>query len=83
MKAKRVDELPRGLQTPIGELDLSTRAHNVLYASGFTRVVDILTCSESDLLRVTGIGPGVIAELRAALAEFDPPQDHPTPRGMS
>lgn len=82
MTARQTAEFSRGLQTPIGELDLSTRTHNVLYASGFTRVMDILSCTESDLLRVTGIGPGVIAELRAVLAEFDPPENHPVPRGM-
>jgi DNA-directed RNA polymerase alpha subunit len=83
MTAKQTAEFSRGLQTPISELDLSTRTYNVLYANGFTRVVDILSCTESDLLRVTGVGPGVIAELRAVLVEFDPPENHPIPRGMS
>ena len=83
IKARRTAELPDGLRTAVADLDLSPRAFRVLYANGFTRVVDILACTESDLLRVAGIGPGVIAELRAALAEFDPPENHPTPRGMS
>lgn len=80
---KRAAELPNGLQTTIEELDLTTRTRTVLYANGFTRVVDILACTESDLLRIAGIGPGAIGELRAALAEFDPPETRPLPRGMS
>lgn len=83
MTAKQTAEFSRGLQTPISELDLSMRTFNVLYANGFTRVADILTCTEADLLRVAGIGRGAIEELRAALAEFDPPETHPIPRGMS
>jgi DNA-directed RNA polymerase alpha subunit len=83
MSQRKAADLSRGMYTPISELDLSARAQNVLYANGFTRVADILVCTEADLLRVTGIGRGVIAELRSVLSEFDPPENHPLPRGSA
>ena len=82
MSQRKAADFSRGMYTPISELELSPRATNVLYANGFTRIADVLVCTEADLLRVTGVGPGLIAELRSVLAEFDPPENHTTPRGM-
>ncbi len=53
--------------TPIEELDLSVRAFNCLKRSGITRVGQVLTMSQDDLLAVRNFGEKSLNELRDTL----------------
>jgi DNA-directed RNA polymerase subunit alpha len=54
-------------ETPIEELDLSVRAYNCLKRSGLTKVGQVLTMSEDDLLAVRNFGEKSLHELRDSL----------------
>jgi DNA-directed RNA polymerase subunit alpha len=53
--------------TPVEELDLSVRAYNCLKRSGITRVGQVLTLSEEDLLSVRNFGEKSLNELKDSL----------------
>ena len=57
--------------TPIEELDLSVRAFNCLKRSGITRVGQVLTMSQDDLLAVRNFGEKSLNELRDTLIQRD------------
>lgn len=54
---------------PIEELDLTVRAYNCLKRSGITKVGQILTMSEEDLLAVRNFGEKSLNELKDSLKE--------------
>jgi DNA-directed RNA polymerase subunit alpha len=60
---------PRIYDTLIEELDLSVRSYNCLKRSGITKVGQVLTMSESDLLAVRNFGEKSLQELRERLLE--------------
>ncbi|MGW5359961.1 hypothetical protein [Actinopolymorpha pittospori] len=49
---------------------LSQPARRALIAAGFSRIDHLAGVSEQDLLRLHGVGPKVIRQLRQALAEI-------------
>lgn len=53
--------------TPVEELDLSVRAYNCLKRSGITKVGQVLTMNEDDLLAVRNFGEKSLNELRDSL----------------
>src|SRR5260370_13190495 len=53
--------------TPIEELDLSVRAYNCLKRSNITKVGQILSMNEEDLLAVRNFGEKSLQELRERL----------------
>jgi DNA-directed RNA polymerase subunit alpha len=53
--------------TPIEELDLTVRAYNCLKRSGITKVGQVLTMNEEDLLAVRNFGEKSLHELRDSL----------------
>ena len=53
--------------TPIEELDLTVRAYNCLKRSGITKVGQVLTMSEDDLLAVRNFGGKSLNELKDSL----------------
>ena len=55
--------------TPIEELDLSVRAYNCLKRSGITKVGQVLTMQEEDLLAVRNFGEKSLNELKDSLME--------------
>lgn len=57
----------RVYDTPIEELDLSVRAFNCLKRSGITRVGQVLTMSQDDLLAVRNFGEKSLNELKDTL----------------
>jgi DNA-directed RNA polymerase subunit alpha len=57
--------------TPIEDLDLSVRAFNCLKRSGITRVGQVLTMSQEDLLAVRNFGEKSLHELRDTLIARD------------
>lgn len=59
----------RVYEMPIEELDLTVRAYNCLKRSGITKVGQILTMSEEDLLAVRNFGEKSLNELKDSLKE--------------
>jgi DNA-directed RNA polymerase subunit alpha len=57
----------RVYDTPIEELDLSVRAYNCLKRSGITKVGQVLTMNEEDLLAVRNFGEKSLNELKDSL----------------
>jgi DNA-directed RNA polymerase subunit alpha len=55
--------------TPIEELDLSVRAYNCLKRSGITKVGQVLTMNEEDLLAVRNFGEKSLTELKDSLRD--------------
>lgn len=60
---------PRIYDMPIEELDLTVRAYNCLKRSGITKVGQILTMSEEDLLAVRNFGEKSLNELKVSLKD--------------
>ncbi len=60
---------PHIYETPIEDLDLSVRAYNCLKRSNITRVGQVLTMSQDDLLAVRNFGEKSLTELRDKLIE--------------
>jgi DNA-directed RNA polymerase subunit alpha len=60
---------PRVFDMPIEELDLTVRAYNCLKRSGITKVGQILTMSEEDLLAVRNFGEKSLNELKDSLKD--------------
>ncbi len=58
---------PQVYETPIEELDLSVRAYNCLKRSNITKVGQILSMNEEDLLAVRNFGEKSLQELRERL----------------
>ncbi|MBF6589013.1 MAG: DNA-directed RNA polymerase subunit alpha [Ktedonobacterales bacterium] len=57
----------RVYDTPIEELDLTVRAYNCLKRSGITKVGQVLTMNEEDLLAVRNFGEKSLNELKESL----------------
>ncbi len=60
---------PHVYETAIEDLDLSVRAYNCLKRSNITRVGQVLTMTEDDLLAVRNFGEKSLSELRDKLIE--------------
>ncbi|GAB4215550.1 MAG: hypothetical protein OHK0022_55560 [Roseiflexaceae bacterium] len=59
----------KGQKPPEDDLPkLSAPARRALSAAGYTRLAQLATVSEAELLRLHGMGPKAIRELREALA---------------
>ena len=69
--AARVDEeLIRKLQMPLGELDLSVRASNCLEAAKITVVSDLVSLTDSELLKLRSFGKTSLREIKRKLADI-------------
>ena len=69
--AARVDEdLIRKLQMPISELDLSVRASNCLEAAKLGAVADLVSKTDSDLLKLRSFGKTSLREVKRKLADI-------------
>ncbi len=60
---------PKIYDTPIEELDLSVRAYNCLKRSNITKVGQVLSMNEEDLLGVRNFGEKSLIELRERLLQ--------------
>ena len=67
--ARAIPIPPRIYDMPIEELDLTVRAYNCLKRSGITKVGQILTMTEEDLLAVRNFGEKSLNELKDSLKE--------------
>jgi DNA-directed RNA polymerase subunit alpha len=64
------DELVRKLQMTIGDLDLSVRASNCLESAQINSVADLVTKTESDLLKVRSFGRTSLREVKRKLLDL-------------
>ena len=69
--ARVEEELIRKLQMPISELDLSVRASNCLESAKINTVSDLVTKTESDLLKVRSFGKTSLREVKRKLADLN------------
>lgn len=75
---------PKIYDTPIEELDLSVRAYNCLKRSNITKVGQVLSMNEDDLLGVRNFGEKSLQELRdRLLARNFLPNPHTSTVGVS
>lgn len=68
--ARVEEELVRKLKMPISELDLSVRASNCLESAKLNTVSDVVTKTESDLLKVRSFGKTSLREVKRKLADL-------------
>lgn len=64
------EELIRKLNMPIGEMDLSVRASNCLESARIISVADLVTRTESDLLKVRSFGRTSLREVKKKLDDM-------------
>ncbi|MCR9216600.1 MAG: DNA-directed RNA polymerase subunit alpha [bacterium] len=76
------DELVRKLNMPISELDLSVRASNCLESARINTVAELVSKSESDLLKVRSFGKTSLREVKRKLADLDLSLVMPLPEGV-
>ncbi len=77
------EELIRKLNMPITELDLSVRASNCLESARLNTVADLVSKSESDLLKVRSFGRTSLREVKRKLVEMNLDLEMPLPEGVS
>ncbi len=76
------DELIRKLMMPIGDLDLSVRASNCLESARINTVAELVTKTESDLLKVRSFGRTSLREVKKKLSEMELSLGMPLPEGF-
>jgi DNA-directed RNA polymerase subunit alpha len=76
------DELVRKLNMPISELDLSVRASNCLESARINTVAELVSKSESDLLKVRSFGKTSLREVKRKLTDLDLSLGMPLPEGV-
>lgn len=69
-EARVQDEMVRKLRMPISELDLSVRASNCLESAKLNAVLDLVTKTESDLLKVRSFGKTSLREVKRKLSDL-------------
>ena len=65
-----VEEKKRKLQMPVTSLDLSVRAQNCLEGQGIKTLGDLVSRTESDLLKVRNFGKTTLMEIKTKLREI-------------
>ncbi len=76
------DELIRKLNMPIGELELSVRASNCLESAKIATVAQLVSRTESDLLKVRSFGKTSLREVKKKLQEMNLTLGMPLPEGV-
>jgi DNA-directed RNA polymerase subunit alpha len=69
-EARVQDEMVRKLKMPVSELDLSVRASNCLESAKLNAVLDLVTKTESDLLKVRSFGKTSLREVKRKLSDL-------------
>ncbi len=69
--AKVEEDLIRKLKMPVGELDLSVRAANCIESAGLINVADLVSKTESELLKVRSFGKTSLREVKRKLADMN------------
>ncbi|MBL8746659.1 MAG: DNA-directed RNA polymerase subunit alpha [Phycisphaerae bacterium] len=82
--AAGVDEdLIRKLNMPVGELELSVRASNCLESAKVATVLQLVSRTESDLLKVRSFGKTSLREVKKKLQDMGLALGMPLPEGVS
>ena len=68
--ARADEEILRKLRMPVGELELSVRASNCLESAKMTIVADLVTQTDSDLLKVRSFGKTSLREVKRKLSDL-------------
>lgn len=76
------EELLRKLRMPVGDLELSVRASNCLEAARIRTVAELVSKSESDLLKVRSFGKTSLREVKKKLEEMNMGLNMPLPEGF-
>jgi DNA-directed RNA polymerase subunit alpha len=81
--AAGVDEdLIRKLNMPVGELELSVRASNCLESAKLATVLELVSRTESDLLKVRSFGKTSLREVKKKLQDMGLALGMPLPEGV-
>jgi len=76
------DEMRRKLSMSISEMELSVRASNCLESAGIKSVADLVSKSESELLKVRSFGRTSLREVERKLEELNMKLGTPLPDGF-
>lgn len=68
--ARVEEELIRKLKMPVGDLDLSVRASNCLESANLQTVADLVSNSETDLIKVRSFGKTSLREVKRKLSDL-------------
>lgn len=66
-----VDERDRILDMPVEELELSVRSFNCLKRAGINTVGELISKTETEMMKVRNLGKKSLEEVKAKLAELD------------
>jgi len=77
------DELIRKLNMPVGELELSVRASNCLESAKIATVAQLVSRTESDLLKVRSFGKTSLREVKRKLEDMGLTLGMPMPEGVA
>jgi DNA-directed RNA polymerase subunit alpha len=61
---------PELLLRPIDELELSVRAHNCLITAGIKRIIDLVSITEEETLKIKNFGRKSLAEVKESMSAF-------------
>lgn len=68
-KNRQADELLKLLERPIADLELSVRARNCLDSANLQTLKDLVTMSESEVMKLKNLGKTSLTEIKNRLAE--------------
>jgi len=68
-KSRENDELHRALSRPIADLELSVRARNCLDSANLSTLHDLVTLSESEVMKLKNLGKTSLTEIKSRLSE--------------
>ena len=69
MKNREDDELQRTLDRPLADLELSVRARNCLDSANLQSLRDLVSLSESEVMKLKNLGKTSLTEIKTRLAE--------------
>jgi DNA-directed RNA polymerase alpha subunit len=68
---RKAAETAEFLTTPIYELDLSSRVHNILRFANIITIKTLISKTSADLLSISGFGRQSLKEVKNALARYN------------
>ncbi len=68
-KNREDDELRKMLDRPIADLELSVRARNCLDSANLMTLHDLVTMSESEVMKLKNLGKTSLTEIKSRLSE--------------
>ena len=68
-KNRQTDELKKLLERPIADLELSVRARNCLDSANLQTLMDLVTMSEAEVMKLKNLGKTSLTEIKNRLAE--------------